>query len=93
MRFEWDENKNIVNQSKHDVSFELASEVFDDPFHQSIADRVEGGEQRWQTMGLVRGIVLLIVAHTWQDDDGGEVVRIISARKATRKEKRSYENG
>lgn len=93
MRFEWDETKNGSNQSKHGVSFELASEVFADPLHVSIADRIEGGEQRWSTLGIVEGIVILIVAHTWRDDGDEEVVRIISARKATRKERRSYENG
>ncbi len=93
MRFEWDETKNNSNQHKHGVSFEFASEVFADPFHLSIADRVEGGEQRWITMGQVGGLVTLIVAHTWRDDASDEVVRIISARQATRKERRSYENG
>ena len=93
MRFEWDENKNSANQRKHDVSFETASEVFDDPLHRSIADRIEGGEQRWNTTGVVGGVVLLIVAHTWRDDGADEVVRFISARKATRKERRDYENG
>jgi len=93
MRFEWDVDKNVSNQTKHGVSFELASEVFDDPLHVSVADRIEGGEQRWITLGLVEGIVILIVAHTWHDDGDDEVVRIISARRATRKERRSYENG
>jgi uncharacterized protein len=93
MRFEWDEQKNLSNQRKHDVSFELAREVFNDPLHRSIADRIEDREQRWNTTGMVGGVVLLIVAHTWRDDDGDEVVRIISARKATRKERRDYENG
>jgi uncharacterized DUF497 family protein len=51
------------------------------------------GEQRWQTIGTVGGVVLLIVAHTYRDDGDDEVIRIISARKATRKERRDYENG
>ena len=93
MRFEWDETKNESNQLKHGVSFELASEAFADPLHLSVADRIEGREQRWITLGLVEGIFILIVAHTWRDDGDEEVVRIISARKATRKERRSYENG
>ena len=62
MRFEWDEAKNRINQRKHDVSFETAREVFDDPLHVSIPDRVEDGEERWQTFGLIGGMLLLIVA-------------------------------
>ena len=93
MRFEWDEQKNRSNQGKHQVSFELASEVFDDPYHQSRQDRIEDGEMRGQTVGLVGGMALLLVAHTWHDDDGEVVVRIISARKATRAERRAYEVG
>jgi uncharacterized protein len=93
MRFEWDAGKNRINLSKHQVGFELAREVFDDPLHLSIQDRVVEGEQRWQTIGTVGGVVLLIVAHTYRDDGDDEVIRIISARKATRKERRDYENG
>jgi len=93
MRFEWDEVKNSVNRAKHHVSFETACRVFDDPFHRSIQDRIEGGEQRWLTIGMVESLVLLIVAHTWRDDNGDEIVRIISARRATRQERRNYENG
>jgi len=56
MRFEWDEAKNLSNQRKHDgVSFEEALWVFQDPLHVSAADRVEGGEQRWQTVGTGPG--------------------------------------
>lgn len=93
MRFEWGEAKNRINQRKHDVSFETAREVFDDPLHVSIPDRVEDGEERWQTFGLIGGMLLLIVAHTYLDDGEEEIVRIISARKATRKERRNYERG
>jgi len=91
VRIEWDESKNQTNQKKHGVSFELAREVFDDPFHLSTQDRFEGGEERWQTLGLVRGAVLLLVAHTWVENNDREIVRIISARKATRQERRRYE--
>ncbi len=95
-RFAWDENKNRANQRKHGVSFEEAAQVFLDPLHLSHQDRVEGGEQRWQTFGLSGGFVLLMVAHTTTEEDGEgqvvEVIRIISARHANRKEKRRYEN-
>ena len=93
MRFEWDEDKNRTNKIKHHLSFETAKGVFADPLHRSIPDRIEDGEQRWQTIGMIGGILLLLVAHTYEDDSGDQVVRIISARKANRKERREYENG
>jgi uncharacterized protein len=64
IRYTWDENKNRTNQRKHGVSFEVAARVFLDPLHVSIQDRMEGGEHRWQTFGLARGVPLLVVAHT-----------------------------
>jgi uncharacterized protein len=91
VRIIWDQNKNQSNKVKHKVSFELASLVFEDPFHLSILERIENGEERWQTMGIVGSVVLLLVAHTSIELDGEEVVRIISARKATRKERQKYE--
>lgn len=96
VRFEWDEAKNLSNQRKHDgVSFEDAQRVFQDPLHVSVQDRVDGGEQRWQTLGAVQGFVILVVAHTVteEDADGGsvEIIRIISARRATPRERRRYE--
>lgn len=55
-------------------------------------DRIENGEQRWQTLGVVEGYLLLLVAHTVRDDeDGTECVRIISARRAEPKERKRYE--
>ena len=64
--------------------------------HVSVQDRIEGGEQRWQTVGAVQGFVILVVAHTVaeEDADGGtvEIIRIISARRATPRERRRYEN-
>ena len=96
VKFEWDEEKNRSNRRKHGVGFEEACLVFRDPFHLSVQDRFEGGEERWQTIGIVGGIVLLMVAHTFREDDlnshSVEVIRIISARKATRLERRYYEN-
>lgn len=86
----WDENKNRSNQSKHKVSFETAQLVFEDPLHVSRMDRVEHGEQRWQTIGMVHDLVLLLVAHA-VESDGQETIRIISARKADRNERKIYE--
>lgn len=94
MRLEWDPAKAAANLAKHGVAFEDAALVFDDPLHRSRQDRHENGEERWQTLGLVAGVLLLLVAHTaGEDEDGGDVIRIISARKATRRERREYEQG
>ncbi len=91
MRIIWDQNKNQSNQLKHKISFEVASLVFEDPFQINIMDRIENGEERWQTLGMVGNVVLLLVAHTFAEQENEEVVRIISARKATRKERQKYE--
>lgn len=94
MKFEWDQAKNRANRVKHGLSFETASLVFDDPCHLSVQDRHEGPEERWQTLGLAGGVVVLLVAHTYRESDRGEeVIRIISARKATAHERRRYEQG
>ena len=93
MKLVWDESKNRINQAKHKVSFEMAQYVFDDPLHISRQDRIERGEQRWQTIGLVQGVVVLLVAHTVIEADGLETIRIISARKADKTERRIYEQG
>jgi len=93
VRFVWDERKSRQNLAKHQVSFETAALVFDDPFARSMPDRVVNGEERWQTLGLVAGVVVLLVAHTVSEEEGEEVIRIISARKATRRERRAYEEG
>ncbi|WP_208439550.1 MULTISPECIES: BrnT family toxin [Bartonella] len=92
IRFEWDETKAKSNLRKHRVSFEIAARVFADPFAMVKQDRIENGEYRWQTLGLVDGFLLLLVAHTVHDDkDGIEVIRIISARRANSKERKRYE--
>ncbi|MFT4243183.1 MAG: BrnT family toxin [Acidovorax sp.] len=91
-RFEWDPAKARTNLQKHRVSFETAARAFADPFALAAQDRIEGGELRWQTLGLVDGQILILVAHTtWDDEDGTEVIRIISARHADPKERRRYE--
>jgi len=92
IRFEWDPDKASANVVKHGVSFELAVRVFADPFALTMQDRIEGGEYRWQTIGSVEGWLLLLVAHTVRDeDDGAEVIRIISARRVTRGERKRYD--
>ncbi|HSY34623.1 MAG TPA: BrnT family toxin [Acidobacteriaceae bacterium] len=93
MRFDWDETKDAANLRKHGVGFEAASLVFDDPMQLSAQDREVDGEERWQTIGMAGGVLLLLVAHPFEDEDEEEVVRIISARKANVRERRQYEDG
>lgn len=76
---------------EHGVSFEFAARVFDDPYALSVAERVVDHEERWRTIGLVEDMLLLLVAQTWRSEEDDEMVRIISARKATPHERRSYE--
>lgn len=91
-RFEWDTAKAKSNLRKHRVSFETATRIFADPFAVVVQDRIENGEHRWKTLGIVDGYLLLLVAHTVRDDeDGIEVIRIISARRAEPKERKRYE--
>ncbi len=70
------------------MSLETARQVFDDPFQLTTQDREVETEPRWQTIGMVKGIHVIVVAHTISDDD--EVVRIVSARKATAGERNLY---
>lgn len=89
--FEWDESKAQANLKNHHVSFEVATRVFLDPLALVHQDRIENGEYRWQTLGMVDGHLLLLVAHTVKQGDHVEIIRIISARKADKKERRNYE--
>jgi len=92
IRFEWDEENAEKHFQKHKVRFEIAARAFADPFALTQQDRIENGEQRWQTIGMVDGHLVLLVAHTVDaDDDGTEVICIISARKADQKERKRYE--
>jgi uncharacterized DUF497 family protein len=92
IRFEWHSVKARTNQRKHGVTFEDAMHVFDDPYALFDQDRVdEAGSPRWQALGLAGGVLLLLVAHTVREEAQDEVVRIISARRATRKERNRYD--
>ncbi|MFZ4504561.1 MAG: BrnT family toxin [Methylovulum sp.] len=91
--FEWDEVKALRNLRKHGVAFDDALGVFADPFAVMRQDRIEGGELRWQTLGMVEGHLVLLVAHTVDEtQDDIELIRIISARPADSKERKRYEN-
>jgi len=91
MKWVWDEEKARGNLAKHKVSFERATLVFDDPRRISLPDDCES-EERWVAIGLVNGVVVLVVVHTLEERDDEEVIRIISARKATRREREKYEH-
>lgn len=90
--FEWDIKKAESNYRKHGIRFEEAAQVFNDPLAVSEQDRIENGEERWQTVGTVSGCLVILVAHTvFLEDEGLEVIRIISARRLDRKERKRYE--
>jgi uncharacterized DUF497 family protein len=87
MKFEWDEHKNKINIQKHGINFRDAVYVFSDPFALSIPDDYAEYEERWLLVGLNLKNQVLLVVHTFRD---GDTTRIISARKATNKEKSTY---
>ena len=88
MEFEWDPAKATRNLAKHGVSFDEASTVFGDPFAGTIVDPLHSvGEMRFTTIGYSAAGRLLVVVHA----DPEQVVRIISARPATRRERIRYE--
>ena len=93
MSWTWDDGKNRLNKRSHGLSFETAQLVFDDPLAASRLDASDE-EERWQTVGLIGHVVVLVV-HTAPvfDESGDEVGRIISARKATSHERKAYEEG
>ena len=91
MKFEWDRKKENINITKHGVTFEQASYVFADPFALNRYDEEHSeDEERWVLLGKSLNQTILLVAHTFRDNDGKEFVRVISARKATKKEEKSY---
>ncbi|OGQ08066.1 MAG: hypothetical protein A3G32_07925 [Deltaproteobacteria bacterium RIFCSPLOWO2_12_FULL_40_28] len=92
MLFEWDPVKADINIKKHGISFEIAQTIFDDPFHLSILDSMRHHEERWVTIGQSVDAHVLVVVHLYRlIKDDCEWIRIISARQATRKERKQYE--
>ena len=88
LRFEWDDTKARSNLSKHSISFEEASTVFGDTNSITITDPVHSlSEERYVVLGQSYKGKLMVVAHT----ERGENIRIISARQANRKERKTYE--
>ena len=99
MRYEWDEAKNLLNQQRHEgISFELASLVFEDERCLVYPDRIdrETGEQRWHAIGTVSieagsGAVLVVVHAYREETHDEEIIRIISARAAEKRDIRRYQ--
>lgn len=93
LKFEWDENKNQINIKKHGISFEEASSVFYDDEALIINDESHSeSEDRFVMIGFSYKYNLLVVCHCYRQDES--IIRIISARKATKKESKEYlQNG
>jgi uncharacterized DUF497 family protein len=88
VRFAWDPNKAAKNRKKHGVDFREAATVFDDTLSTTFPDPDHSvGELRFLTIGMSKLLRILVVAHT----EVGDTMRIISARPATRRERRFYE--
>jgi uncharacterized protein len=88
MKFEWDSKKAEANLKKHQIAFEEAASVFGDPLAITFRDQDHSvGERRYLTFGISQGGVLLVLSHTYRN----ETARIISARRATRNERKIYE--
>lgn len=94
-RFEWDPNKAASNAKNHGVMFEQAATVFLDARLLSQSDEVhDEDEERWLSLGLDQSARLLVVIHTYREIAAhSAIIRIISARKATRREAKDYEGG
>jgi uncharacterized protein len=89
MRFEWDSSKAALNAKKHKVTFEVAKTVFFDDFAVQFFDEEHSiDEERFLLLGMSSDTRLLLVCHCERED--GDVIRIISARKATESEAQNY---
>lgn len=90
IQFEWDENKNKANQKKHKVTFEEAQTAFYDEYARLIPDPEHSqDEDRFILLGLSNQLRTLVVVHCYRQND--EVIRIISARKTTKREEKQYQ--
>ena len=92
LRFEWDELKNKRNRSKHGIWFEEAQSVFDDPAARVFHDPEHSeSEERFLILGVSSAARVLVVVHCHREPD--TTLRLISARRATRRERKVYEEG
>jgi uncharacterized DUF497 family protein len=90
LRFEWDHRKARLNLQKHGVSFEEALSAFYDEFAIEYVDTGHGDdEDRYLLLGMSRSLRILMICHSFREEEG--VIRIISARKATKRESSHYE--
>ncbi|MBC8340752.1 MAG: BrnT family toxin [Proteobacteria bacterium] len=89
LRFEWDQRKNAGNRRKHGIPFEEAETVFYDDRGILTEDPDEEDEDRFVLIGLSAALKTLVVCHCYREEDS--VIRIISARKAHREERRDYD--
>jgi len=90
LQFEWDFKKSQSNKRKHKITFEEATTIFGDPLSITIHDPAHStGEDRFITIGISVNNQLIVVVHT----DRNDIIRIISARKATKNERIQYEQG
>lgn len=95
-KFEWDPYKASINAKKHQVTFDQACHVFDDPMALTIFDEDSSteDEDRWITLGKSNSQYYLVVVHTFRShNDQAVTIRVISARKANKREVRQYEQG
>ena len=91
--FSWDLQKAASNLLKHRISFDAAIQVFEDPLAVFLQDRIEDGEPRWQVIGTVKGMEMLLVAFVSKGfEDNMEYIRIISARRADKHERQIHES-
>ena len=88
MSYEWDPNKAIANIEKHGIDFADAVTVFEDLNAVTIDDNPDYEEQRFITIAMDALGRILVVVYRWR----GDIIRLISARKATKKERKQYEN-
>jgi uncharacterized DUF497 family protein len=90
LSFTWDPDKNLINIRKHSISFEEAKSVFYDEFARLMHDPDHSeDEERFLILGFSKNYNILVVCHCHREND--EVIRLISARKATRNEKKKYQ--
>ncbi len=87
MKFEWDASKNIANIRKHNIDFTDAVEIFQYPILTNIDTRENYEEERWIGIGQMQGRTIVVVYIEVLND----IIRLISARKATKREKKYYE--
>jgi uncharacterized DUF497 family protein len=87
MLFEWDEDKNRANIQKHKIDFADIPAIFNGPMLVELDEREDYGEERWIGIGFLRDIVVVVVFTERRQD----TIRIISARKASKHERKRYE--